>query len=297
MKARRSSRLARVGLIVGVAAFFLAPALPAQASHVSLAVSKAGNGNGSVTGTGIGFPATSLGTIINCGSDCSEVGLSGGLLGDLVTLTATPGPFSSFGGWTVTGDVDGVTGCGISTSCSFILADLGSLPDTVNVVATFLGPGLGPFPHGIADLQVNKAGTGSGTVTSSNIGGINCGTDCFERYGWTTGLTLTATPDPGSSFAGWNVAGGATNIVQNGNQVSLNLNWPYWDWNTWPWNFNNFNYSTLVTATFNTATATVATAAASTFTHLHQHGGIVTGRVHHGVYHAKKHVHAHTHAL
>jgi hypothetical protein len=215
-------------------------------------------------------------------------------------LTATPDPNSTFGGWIVEG---GATSFPSGNQLTVDLPGTIAVPvvdpagDTL-VTAIFNLIGFpGPFPQGVAQVQVNKAGTGTGTVTSSNISGINCGTDCFEVYNWATGLTLTATPNPGSTFGGWNVAGGATNVVQNGSQISLNLNWPFWDSSTWPWNWNLANYSTLVTATFNTATATVAAATASTFTHIHQHGGIVTGHVHHGVYHAKKHVHKHTHAL
>ncbi|MBI5233424.1 MAG: hypothetical protein HY880_03640 [Deltaproteobacteria bacterium] len=51
-------------------------------------------------------------------------------------------------------------------------------------------------------LSVTKSGTGSGTVTSSPTG-IDCGTDCSEPYNSGTGVTLTATPSTGSTFAGW----------------------------------------------------------------------------------------------
>jgi len=51
-------------------------------------------------------------------------------------------------------------------------------------------------------LTVNKAGTGTGTVTSAPAG-INCGADCTEDYDVDTAVTLTATPDAGSRFAGW----------------------------------------------------------------------------------------------
>ncbi|MEF3167806.1 MAG: hypothetical protein K6360_00500 [Deltaproteobacteria bacterium] len=57
-------------------------------------------------------------------------------------------------------------------------------------------------PYGGKNLVVTKAGTGSGTVTS-NDGGINCGSDCTETYSSGTQVTLTATPDTGSTFAGW----------------------------------------------------------------------------------------------
>jgi hypothetical protein len=51
-------------------------------------------------------------------------------------------------------------------------------------------------------LTVEKAGAGTGTVTSDD-GGINCGTDCDELYEPDTLVTLTATPDEGFVFANW----------------------------------------------------------------------------------------------
>src|SRR5207253_4528152 len=51
-------------------------------------------------------------------------------------------------------------------------------------------------------LTVNRAGMGSGSVSSSPPG-ISCGTDCSEPYGADTVVTLTATPSPLSIFTGW----------------------------------------------------------------------------------------------
>jgi hypothetical protein len=56
-------------------------------------------------------------------------------------------------------------------------------------------------------LTVTKAGTGTGIVTSSPAG-INCGSDCSEAYNSGTVVTLTATADTSSTFAGW--SGGCT---------------------------------------------------------------------------------------
>jgi hypothetical protein len=68
-------------------------------------------------------------------------------------------------------------------------------------------------------LNVNKTGSGSGTVVSSPAG-INCGPDCSETY--TVGgyinlssVTLTPIPAAGSVFVGWSGAcsgGGACNV-------------------------------------------------------------------------------------
>jgi len=51
-------------------------------------------------------------------------------------------------------------------------------------------------------LTVTKAGTGTGTVTSSPTG-INCGSVCSEAYNAGTVMTLTALPDTNCTFTGW----------------------------------------------------------------------------------------------
>ncbi len=51
-------------------------------------------------------------------------------------------------------------------------------------------------------LTVNKSGAGAGTITSSPAG-INCGSQCSAYFNPNTVLTLTATSDAGSTFAGW----------------------------------------------------------------------------------------------
>src|SRR6266576_1522381 len=52
------------------------------------------------------------------------------------------------------------------------------------------------------NLSIAKAGTGSGTVTSSPAG-INCGSSCSGSYNSGTAVTLTAAPAAGSIFSGW----------------------------------------------------------------------------------------------
>ena len=135
-----------------------------------LRVYKAGTGSGTVTSSPTG---------INCGSVCSKSYPSN----TYVTLTATPASGSSFTGWS--------GACtGLSATCRVLMrsSDL--------VTANFTEQSSG------SSLNVAKAGTGSGTVTSSPLG-INCGTVCSKTYNPNTYVTLTATPASGSSFAGW----------------------------------------------------------------------------------------------
>ncbi|KJU86467.1 protein containing DUF1566 [Candidatus Magnetobacterium bavaricum] len=56
----------------------------------------------------------------------------------------------------------------------------------------------------LVNLAISKAGTGSGTVTSSPAG-INCGSTCSASFYPDTSVTLTATADSGSTFTGWSV--------------------------------------------------------------------------------------------
>ena len=51
-------------------------------------------------------------------------------------------------------------------------------------------------------LTVSRSGTGAGTVTSSPPG-IDCGVSCSRDYNDGTDVTLTASPEVGSTFDGW----------------------------------------------------------------------------------------------
>ena len=67
------------------------------------------------------------------------------------------------------------------------------------------GTGGGTIPGGGQNLQtlnLFKSGTGLGTITSSPAG-INCGTTCDARFPDGTSVTLTVTPDTGSTFTSW----------------------------------------------------------------------------------------------
>jgi len=131
----------------------------------------------SPAGTGGGTVSSSDGSIV-CPSTCTATYNSG----TSVTLTATPNTGSIFTGW---------TGCDtvIDTTCTVTMSASRSVTATFDVQRF--------------TLTVSTAGTGTGTV-SSNDGLISsCPGTCTATYNAGTSVTLTATPDAGSIFAGW----------------------------------------------------------------------------------------------
>ena len=152
----------------------------------TLTVAKAGTGSGTVTSSPGG---------ISCGGDCSEAYD----YGTVVTLIPVASAGSSFVGWSGAGDCsDGSVTMTATRSCT----------------ATF---DLDPIPS--YTLSVSRAGTGTGTVTSVPSG-IDCGSDCSETYTEHTLVTLTATADAGSSFAGWSGAADCSDgsVTMTGNR-------------------------------------------------------------------------------
>lgn len=139
-----------------------------EGGQVRLSVERGGDGTGTVTGPGI-----------DCGSDCAERYDPG----TVVTLTATPGAESTFLEWT--------GACTTTTTTCTVTMDAAK-----SVTAKF---SVRPV------LNVSKAGTGQGTVTS-NPSGISCGGNCSAPYDLGTQVTLTADPGSNSTFGGWSGA-------------------------------------------------------------------------------------------
>ncbi|WP_395853825.1 cellulase family glycosylhydrolase [Cystobacter fuscus] len=79
----------------------------------------------------------------------------------------------------------------------------GAIVDQGALDAVKRGAGIGN-PNSFT-LTATKAGTGSGTVSSSPSG-IDCGSTCTANYSSGASVTLTATAASGSTFAGWSGA-------------------------------------------------------------------------------------------
>jgi uncharacterized repeat protein (TIGR02543 family) len=120
--------------------------------------------------------------------------------------------------FTVTGQNAGATGTCVPVDCrsdvngdvSFTYADAaGAGDDTIKASFTDAAGSLQAataqkhwMVAGAHQLTVTKAGSGSGTVASSPAG-IDCGATCSASFPNGTMVTLTATPDAGSTFTGW----------------------------------------------------------------------------------------------
>jgi hypothetical protein len=118
---------------------------------------------------------------ISCESPCDV----SGPIHSVITLTATPIDGSIFTGWS--------SPCSGTGSCTI------TLDDDVVVTASFAPPP----PPSTRTLHIQKAGDGSGDV--SNSFGTSCGASCDLVFPAGTQLTLTATPSPDSSLAGWDL--------------------------------------------------------------------------------------------
>ncbi len=123
-------------------------------------------GSGSISGSGLNCPGT-------CQANYTY--------GDPSIFTATPSAGYAFDHWTGACDNQGAT-------CTLLV-------NGDKAAYAY-------FSANSYTLTVAKDGTGTGTVTSSPSG-INCGATCSAAYTYGTDVTLTPSPDAGSSFSGW----------------------------------------------------------------------------------------------
>ena len=86
--------------------------------------------------------------------------------------------------------------------------------DNNTLIAATYGRGMFSFSLAAdSTLSVTQVGSGSGVVTS-NPGGVNCGVDCTAPIAAGTTVTLTATPNAGSTFAGWSGGCSGNSVCQ-----------------------------------------------------------------------------------
>ena len=79
------------------------------------------------------------------------------------------------------------------------------------------GCDIGAYESLAPELTVTKGGDGFGAVTSSPPG-IDCGPDCAETYDFGTVVTLTASAETGSNFAGW-----SGDVVSSANPLAVTM--------------------------------------------------------------------------
>ncbi len=106
-------------------------------------------------------------------------------VGTRVTLSATPGPATTFVGWSDSDVCSGRQPCTLP------------LQRSQTVTATFEG-----ITHA---LTVTRSGPGRGVVASAN-GAIDCGSTCTADFAAGATVELTATPDRHYRFARWSGA-------------------------------------------------------------------------------------------
>jgi len=136
----------------------------------SIVVSKSGNGG-----------VSSADKLISCGGACA----ASYSLGTIVTLAATPGSGSVFGGW-------GGACAGNQPTCSIQVNDM------MNVSAVFL-----------SQFTLSVGRSNPGTVTGSPAGNdrtLDCGSNCSAKFTGGTTVTLTVTPPAGKTFVSWSGA-------------------------------------------------------------------------------------------
>ncbi len=122
------------------------------------------------------------------------------VVGEVVTITAVPDTGYAFLGWSEE-FTDTLFSTGMTTTLT--------MTENKSILANF---GLPTYP-----LNVYTDGTGSGVVISDPPG-IDCGADCSEPLSIGAVITLTATTDPDSTFAGW-----SGDMVSAANPVTLTM--------------------------------------------------------------------------
>jgi List-Bact-rpt repeat protein len=157
---------------------------PFPLTQRSLTIAKAGTGNGS-------FECKTTGAFGACSSSYAD--------GETITVKATPDSHSTFVSW---------AGCSSTTANECTVSAIAA---NTTVTAT--------FNLAQRTLTINKAGTGNGSFECDSGSGFG---SCASSYADGETITVKATPDAHSTFAGW--SGGGCSGVGNCVIASINAN-------------------------------------------------------------------------
>jgi hypothetical protein len=108
-----------------------------------------------------------------------------------VKLTATPTSPNTFRTFSPNCERTSATTCTITVDDQTTWAGVAWNNESLPQLATTID----------VQFRLTKGGNGSGRVTASKL---DCGPTCTAQYGFGKSVTLTATPDQGSAFDGWN---------------------------------------------------------------------------------------------
>ncbi|MFZ9888808.1 MAG: InlB B-repeat-containing protein, partial [Myxococcota bacterium] len=163
-----------------VASFVVAPSKNLQVTLV-------GEGTGTVLSTPAGIACGQNGASSSCSAGFTE--------GGQVVLSAEPAASSVFSGWVGAGCTGSTAACTVTMTTDQAVSASFSLRSF--------------------DVDVEKVGAGSGTVTSDD-GVIDCGQTCSAAYPFGSVVTLSAVADANNSstFVGWEGACTGTGICE-----------------------------------------------------------------------------------